>query len=422
MAPIQVLFVTLFIIQGFIGLDGTTLKVKLLHVLFRHGDKVPHKEYQNYPNDPYRNHTYHPVDNGDLTNEGKLREYTIGIMLREKYGEFLGPYYWPSLIFARSTDIPRTQMSLQLVLAGLFPPSEEQMWNPSLQWLPVSTISVPNAQDNLLFPNECPQYIKVYKEFLMRDSTKKIIAKYSDTMKYISKHSGKLVETTSAVTYLYNLFKEQKAQNLTLPEWTKKVYPNPMEEIIKLDFNLRSYTKHLKRLNGGILLREVTENMKALRDGILEPSNRKAFLYAAHEFNVVAMSRALGLENPVIPSYGSAIIFETLQDEKKRLYVKIVLWTGVTEQLINQRIPGCNELCPLEQFLKILSDVIPNVEEVNQCHDELIHIYNHHGRKTKVFQCEMSKNMGTSFNTANSLFVKFMSFISLIKFYSLTFN
>lgn len=98
------------------------------------------------------------------------------------------------------------------------------------------------------------------------------------------------------------------------------------------------------------------------------------------------------------------------------------MWTGVTEQLINQRIPGCNELCPLEQFLNILSDVIPNVDEVNQCHDELIHIHNHHGKKTKVFQCEMSKNMGTSFNTANSLFVKFMSFISLIKFYSLTFN
>lgn len=36
--------------------------------LFRHGDKVPHREYQNYPNDPYRDHSYYPMGDGDLTN------------------------------------------------------------------------------------------------------------------------------------------------------------------------------------------------------------------------------------------------------------------------------------------------------------------------------------------------------------------
>lgn len=78
-------------------------------------------------------------------------------MLRERYDEFIGSYYWPDLVYGRSTDVPRTQMSLQLVLAGLFPPSERQMWNSRLPWLPVSTLSVPNDQDALLFPHHCPQ-------------------------------------------------------------------------------------------------------------------------------------------------------------------------------------------------------------------------------------------------------------------------
>lgn len=93
-------------------------------------------------------------------------------------------------------------------------------------------------------------------------------------MDYLTDHTGKLINTTEAVGHLYNLLKEevsnyfnsnkfislseflsynhfQSAQNLTLPKWTQNVFPSPMIELIELDFKLRSYTKTLKRLNGG---------------------------------------------------------------------------------------------------------------------------------------------------------------------------
>lgn len=38
-------------------------------------------------------------------------------------------------------------------------------------------------------------------------------------------------------------------------------------------------------------------------------------------------------------------------------------WTGVTEQLIAQKIPGCTETCPLEKFLQLTKDVIPDDNE-----------------------------------------------------------
>lgn len=78
-------------------------------------------------------------------------------MLREHYDKFLGSYYSPGLVYGQSTDVPRAQMSLQLVIAGLFPPGQEQMWNPRLPWLPVSTVSVPSDIDGLLFPHHCPE-------------------------------------------------------------------------------------------------------------------------------------------------------------------------------------------------------------------------------------------------------------------------
>ncbi|EGI59541.1 PREDICTED: venom acid phosphatase Acph-1-like isoform X1 [Acromyrmex echinatior] len=337
------------------------VELQLLHVVFRHGDKVPHREFQNYPNDPYRNYSYYPMGNGDLTNQGKMREYKIGTMLRERYDQYFGPDYWPSKIYARSSEVPRTQLSLQLVLAGLFPPSEKQTWNPHLPWIPTWTFFVPYKTDNLLFPHYCYRYIEEYQRFLQLDA-KEIINKYKNIMDYLTDHTGKLINTTEAVGHLYNLLKEESAQNLTLPKWTQNVFPSPMIELIELDFKLRSYTKTLKRLNGGMLLRKIVDDIQEHRIG-KSPRDRKAFLFGGHEFNVAALAYTLGTNEPTVPPYGATIILETLRDNKGIYYVQVLLWSGVTEQLKVQKIPGCAEICPFEDFLRIVKDVLPSDDE-----------------------------------------------------------
>ncbi|EZA51681.1 hypothetical protein DMN91_004205 [Ooceraea biroi] len=338
------------------------VELQLLHVVFRHGDKVPHREFQNYPNDPYREHSYYPMGNGDLTNEGKMREYRIGTMLRERYDQYIGPNYWPAKIYARSTEVPRTQLSLQLVLAGLFPPSERQTWNPHLPWIPAWTFFVPYEADNLLFPHYCHRYKEEYKRFLQLEDTKEMINRYKNVMDYLTDHSGKLIDNTGAVAHMYNLLKEEAAQNLTLPRWTENVFPDPMKEIIKLDFKLRSDTTTLRRLNGGILLRKMVDDIREHQTGKM-PQDRKAFLFGSHEVNVAAVAYALGTNEPAVPAYGSTIILETLRDKAGLYYIRVLLWTGVTEQLITQTIPGCTELCPFEKFLDIVKDVLPNDDE-----------------------------------------------------------
>lgn len=64
--------------------DETLIKMYFSKV-FRHGEKVPHKEFQNYPNDPYRDYSYYPLGSGDLTNVSKKkRKILFGRIINQR--------------------------------------------------------------------------------------------------------------------------------------------------------------------------------------------------------------------------------------------------------------------------------------------------------------------------------------------------
>lgn len=67
---------------------------------------------------------------------GKKREYNIGKMLHERYGDFLGQLKNDD-VYAYRTDYERTKMSLQLVLAALYPSNDETSRNFSWASIPL---------------------------------------------------------------------------------------------------------------------------------------------------------------------------------------------------------------------------------------------------------------------------------------------
>lgn len=80
-------------------------------------------------------------------------------MLRQRYNHFLESIYHPRDIYAVSSDTDRTKMSLQLMLAGLYPPDTIQMWNPDLPWLAIPTHYMPKRVDMLLKPEGCSMLV-----------------------------------------------------------------------------------------------------------------------------------------------------------------------------------------------------------------------------------------------------------------------
>lgn len=74
----------------------------------------------------------------------------MGRYLKNLYEDFLGDVYTEDYVDVRSTDVTRTKMSAQLVLAGLFPPSEIQLWNQDLVWQPIPVAYKTAAEEDVI--------------------------------------------------------------------------------------------------------------------------------------------------------------------------------------------------------------------------------------------------------------------------------
>ncbi|XP_034942518.1 venom acid phosphatase Acph-1-like [Chelonus insularis] len=353
----------IFILQLIIYSKSEPLTVKLLGVVFRHGDRVPDSGRESYPNDPYKNDSYYPLIHGELNNSGKQHEFNLGIQLRKEYDDFLGDIYYHRDVFARSTDYRRTKMSLQLVLSGLYPPKKTQIWNPYLNWQPTITTYVHGDYDNLLIPEECPQFLKELETVQKLPEIQQKLKDFGPLLKNLTNLTGKLINTSTDMYDLYNSLSAQKSMGLELPRWAEDMIPDgPLLDGILFNYKIVHYNEKLLRLNGGMILRHLVENMKNIQQNKKTP---KVHLLSGHETNVVAILNTLKVFKPHVPEYSSAVVVELLQNNTS-YFVKIRYYKGIPSEseLEDLKIPGCTILCPFEQFMPLMKNMIPTDDEM----------------------------------------------------------
>lgn len=75
--------------------------------------------------------------------------YTVGEWIRERYGSVIGDNYQSDLSLTQSSYADRCIMSAQTLLAGLYPPSPEELFVPGLIWRPVPVHSTPRHLDKV---------------------------------------------------------------------------------------------------------------------------------------------------------------------------------------------------------------------------------------------------------------------------------
>lgn len=144
-----------------------------------------------------------------------MRQYKLGQYLRRRYGELLGEKYSPKKIYVQSSDLDRTLVSAQTCLAGLFPPTADEIWNANILWQPIPVHTMPRKSDYLIaIETNCPKYQYLREKYTAKSKEyQRIFTEYADLLKYWSKMSGLSLKTTYDVYKLHNILSIEKEQN-----------------------------------------------------------------------------------------------------------------------------------------------------------------------------------------------------------------
>ncbi|KAK9306122.1 hypothetical protein QLX08_003169 [Tetragonisca angustula] len=337
--------------------DGQTSLRQVIFV-FRHGDRTP---TSTYPNDPYRDYNWQGGW-GFLTKVSKsmLRMYNVGQWIRNEYGSTIGNKYESDLSLIESSYADRCIMSAQALLAALYPPTTEEIFVPGLIWRPVPVHSTPRHLDKIIVVKyPCPRLERALNEAYVNESTRPGTpsAKYYEEL---SKYTGENISTITDVEFLYNTLEIEERNGLKLPEWTSKYYNWQMREIAARSLAIFTSNTLQQRLRGGPLLKEILKHLQAFNDG---QDTRRAYLYSAHDINLVNLLRTMGFTDEYLkPDYGSTIIFE-LHAASNSANTEIKLrYLNNTEPIASHymSIPKCGTPCLLKTLTKLWENVLPN--------------------------------------------------------------
>uniref|UniRef100_A0A8D0KQT1 acid phosphatase n=1 Tax=Strix occidentalis caurina TaxID=311401 RepID=A0A8D0KQT1_STROC len=293
--------------------------------VFRHGDHTP-QEF--FPTDQHKE-VARQQGYGQLTKLGIQQQYELGQYMRRRYSYFLSVVYKQCEIYVQSTDCDHTLMSAQASLAGLYPPTQGQIWNPRILWQPIPVHTVPLSHDNLLYLpfSHCPKYNELLKETFATRDFQKQLKQYRDI------------------------------NNYTLPVWATHGVRTKLiklsELLLQAEFGFHKQIQK-SRLQGGILLKTILKHISDAR----KPSHQQKMVMYSAVTTIVALQMALNVFNGKLPPYSACHFFELYQEKNGQYTIEMYYRNNSLRDPHPLTLPGCKFRCPLERFTQLVSPVL----------------------------------------------------------------
>ncbi|KRY86756.1 Lysosomal acid phosphatase [Trichinella pseudospiralis] len=333
-------------------------ELRLLQVIWRHGDRTPAMNFPLNPDQVWSEGI------GELTKLGISQQYQLGRFLRHRYENFLPKNYSSHEIFIRSTDVNRTLMSALANLAALFEPTSDDMWNKNLSWQPIPVHTVPRDLDNVLnLEAKCPAAEKLQMEVWHSDEAMSIVKTNEALFELLRLNTGLPMNTLEEISTVYDPLhcahkhvKKIHEDKHSLPNWvTDEIY----EDITRL-FNISTTfwcsSEKVKTFRGSYLVVDIIERMK--RKASYVDENLKFYAYSAHDETLIGFLEHMRVYNAtMVPTYASMILIELLELRGK-YFVQIYFKNG-NNSVMPLELKFCPHPCSLKKFEKNFKNITP---------------------------------------------------------------
>lgn len=110
-------------------------------------------------------------------------------------------------------DLDRTIMSALSALAGLFPPSGQQIWNNDILWQPVPVHTIPISLDYLMRgERQCDRKTYLQMKSANTSAYTGIFGRYKNTIDALRKYTGMPLKTLTEIRSLQSKFWVQECR------------------------------------------------------------------------------------------------------------------------------------------------------------------------------------------------------------------
>lgn len=325
--------------------DGDVVEV---HVFYRNGLKQP-KEF--YPNDPDANNAIWNFGRDELTIKGRKQGYELGRTLRMKYYKMFPIERSWKIVRSTSSNTERNIMSSSMVLAGMLPPSYNDLWSDVIQWQPAVTYV-----DELLTCKEC---IRTNYEYKIGDRNKQMY--YRIILK-----TGMKVSNPGMMLKLYECLEIENQHGVFMPTWTDDLLASMRTEAAKaFDYSDDSVKNKVGRILEKIAKFDGTN------------VTHKINLYSTHGSIIAGLLKALNIRIKEPPNFMSAVIIDFRVTQDGRQHAQFWYRMVPKDPFVRIGFENCGVRCPVEELRKILMPYFPKVvqEETIDCKQRSMDIF-----------------------------------------------
>lgn len=324
--------------------------LEMVHLVYRHGARSP---VHFYPNDKVKEKDW-PDGSGRLTQKGMRMEYQLGKFLKERYivnKSFIDLKYMHKQVYIRSSNVDRCLQSAESQLAGLYPPSGHQIWNPEIPWQPIPVHTVPMELDIILRPDDinCPRRNKILKE-KKKDPIYRKKVKDSERLFAILSNLSGIHVSPFTINNIVDTTICEKTDGRPTPSWVKGIW----NETLRLSnwFFLDRFrgSDELGTLLGGSFLWKINENMRNKRYVHNLDKLYKMNIYSGHDTSLLSLGTALDIDIEV-PNFSGCIMIELYNDSKGGYLVEMFYRNDQSNNVKKIKLKNCQYSCPLEDFL-----------------------------------------------------------------------